>query len=63
MRAPAEKGGIKVGDHVASLDGREVKSVRTYLRLVKKLKPGKVVKLKIKSGEEEKEVELKAERI
>jgi tetratricopeptide (TPR) repeat protein len=61
--SPAEKNGIKAGDLIASLDGNEVTSVRAYLRLIKKVKPGKIVKLKIKSGEEEKEVDLKAERI
>lgn len=61
--SPAEKEGIKTGDFITFIDGKEVNSVRAYLRLLKKVKPGKAVKLKIKSGGEEREVELTTGRI
>jgi S1-C subfamily serine protease len=61
--SPAEKNGIHAGDIVTSLNGKNVSSVRVYLRLLRKVKPGKMVKLKIKSGDEEKVVEVKTERI
>ncbi|MDP6354570.1 MAG: PDZ domain-containing protein [Planctomycetota bacterium] len=60
---PVEKLGIKAGDFIASIDGKEVSSVRAYLRHFRKVKPGKVVKLKIRSGDEEKELEVKTGRL
>jgi S1-C subfamily serine protease len=56
--SPAAKAGIRQGDQVLTVDGRKVMSRTTILERIWARKPGEKMKLKIKRGEEELEVEV-----
>ncbi len=61
--SPAEKAGLKAGDIIRKLAGREVTDLRTYSEILKALSPGQVVKLIYERDGKQHEVELEvAER-
>jgi S1-C subfamily serine protease len=50
---PAGKAGIKKGDMIISIKGKEVNSIYDYMYRLEKLEPGEVVKVTIiREGEE-----------
>jgi hypothetical protein len=55
--SPADKAGIRAGDLVIAVDGEEVKDLRAYSQILKKHAPGDVIRVRVKRGEEEVEVE------
>lgn len=60
--SPADKAGLKVGDIIIKVNGKDIKGIETE-EVVKLIKNKKEAKLKIKRGEEEKEVKVKIEKI
>jgi serine protease Do len=50
-RSPASKAGLKVGDVVVKIDGREVKAAASFRRWVAESEPGDVLELEIKRGD------------
>ena len=59
--SPAAKAGLKVGDLVLRVDGREVKVYASFLRWVTEAEPGETLSLEIKRGEQLLSLELKVE--
>ena len=59
---PAEEAGVKPGDVVISIGGREVKTAHELLMEVTKYKPGDVIELKIRRGDKELKIKVKASR-
>jgi serine protease Do len=55
----AAKAGLKVNDVILSVSGKAVDNVEAFLKALQAYKPGDVVKLKLKRGEMEVEVEAK----
>ena len=53
---PAEKAGLKANDVVVSVDGISVREVENFIELVQRQRPGAAVALRVKRGEEEKDV-------
>jgi serine protease Do len=53
----AEKAELKLGDVIFGVNGEETKSRESLIERIGKLEPGDIVKLKIKRGEEDLEVE------
>jgi serine protease Do len=51
---PAEKAGLKKDDLVLTLAGKEVRDVEVFSNLVQQFKPGEVVALRFRRGDEEK---------
>ncbi|HED52836.1 MAG TPA: M28 family peptidase [Phycisphaerales bacterium] len=50
---PADKGGIKPGDHLIRWDGQKVKDIRSWMGMLVNYKPGDVVKVGVdRDGEE-----------
>jgi serine protease Do len=58
---PAARAGLKVGDVVRKVDGREVKYYSSFLRWLSEAEPGETLNLEIKRGEELMSVEVKLE--
>ncbi len=60
--SPAEKAGLKKGDVIISFDGKKVAGLRDYSNLLKKHKPGDIVKIKFKRNGKilETKIKLKA---
>jgi len=56
--SPAAKAGLEAGAIVLELDGGKIDSVRAYLAALRKAKPGGKLKLKVRTGEEERELEI-----
>ena len=56
--SPAEKAGLKEGDHVLTLDGKEVKNSTQLREMIRALKPEQAVKMTVRR--DGKEIELKA---
>jgi len=56
--SPAESAGLKVGDIVLSIDGDEVTNFASLTAKVREKQPGDSIRLKIKRGEETKEIRL-----
>jgi serine protease Do len=48
--SPASKAGLKVGDLILKVEGREIKASASFLRWVGETKPGEVLDLEIKRG-------------
>jgi serine protease Do len=59
---PAERAGLKVGDVVLAVSGRAVRTTERLIARIQTLRPGQVVAIKVKRGEEEKEVKAKLDR-
>jgi serine protease Do len=59
--SPAAKAGLKVGDLVVQVDGREVKLYASLLRWVAESEPGEKLSLKVKRGDELLSLEVKLE--
>ena len=57
--SPAEKAGIPPGAVILEFNGKPIKTVRDYLTALKESKPNQPKKLKIKTEEGEKELEVK----
>jgi serine protease Do len=57
--SPAETAGIKKGDVVLEIDGKEIKRVEDYQRILNDKSPGDVLLLKIERAGEKKEFTLK----
>jgi len=55
---PADRAGIKAGDVIVRFGDTPVRSVRDYMVGLQKATPGKVVHVKVKHGDEEKEFEV-----
>ncbi len=55
---PADQSGIVPGDEILQVDAESVASIRDLQAAIAKRKPGEVVKLKVKRGEEELEIEV-----
>jgi serine protease Do len=62
--SPAEKAGLEVDDVIISFDGKEVKGVSQFIRLVERTKPGDEMEVKIIRDKKEKtfSVRMGAER-
>jgi serine protease DegS/serine protease DegQ len=54
--SPADRGGIKPGDIVLSVDGKQAKDPDTMRTLIVALAPGKQIMLKLKRGQSELEL-------
>ncbi|MBY0524849.1 MAG: PDZ domain-containing protein [Gemmataceae bacterium] len=52
----AEKAGIKVNDVVLAINGKDIENLDAFMATVQKHKPGEVLTLKIKRGDEEMEI-------
>ncbi len=59
---PAFKAGLKVGDLILKVDGREIKSSASFQRWVLEAQPGEVLNVEIKRGERTLVIPLKPER-
>jgi len=59
--SPASKAGLKVGDVVLKVDGREVKVYASFLRWVTEAEPGETLSLEIKRGDQLLSLEVKVE--
>jgi len=57
-KGPSEKAGIKKGDIVVELDGKKIENYNDLIVSIRAHKPNDKVKVKVKRGEEEKELEL-----
>jgi hypothetical protein len=54
--SPAEKAGVKPGDVIRKLDGKEIANLREFSEVLKTLSPGQTVKVTIVRGEKESEL-------
>lgn len=54
--SPAEKAGLRAGDVLLKLDGRDIPDLRGYSEMLKALSPGQTVKLRIRRDGAEQEV-------
>jgi uncharacterized iron-regulated protein len=59
---PAEAGGLRAGDVIIGIDGRDVDSVSDYMDTLANLTIGQVVKVRVLRGEEEKAFDVKVGR-
>jgi S1-C subfamily serine protease len=59
--SPASKAGLKVGDVVLKVDGREVKVYASFLRWIGEAELGETLNLEIKRGDQSLTLELKLE--
>jgi serine protease Do len=59
--SPAAKAGLKVGDLVVKVDGREVKLYASLLRWVAESEPGETLSLEVKRGDKLLSLEVKLE--
>ena len=59
---PAEEAGVKPGDVVISIGGRKVKTAHELLMEVTRYKPGDVIELKVRRGDKEMKIKVKASR-
>jgi serine protease Do len=57
--SPAEKGGLKRGDVIIGVDGREIKNVKDLQNRVARKKPGDSISLKIINDGTEKDIKIK----
>jgi len=55
---PAKKAGLKVGDIITKVGGKDVKASRDLTTLIGKLRPGTKAKLKLLRGKKEMEIEV-----
>ncbi len=55
--SPAAKAGIQKGDILLAMDGAEMKDLRSFSQLLRGHKPGDVVKVRIRRGDEEQTLE------
>ena len=55
----AEKAGIKDGDVIIKIDGKNILSIEDYMSVLQELKPGDEVKLSVKRGDSEVELTAK----
>ncbi|MCE9637505.1 MAG: M20/M25/M40 family metallo-hydrolase [Planctomycetes bacterium] len=55
--SPAQKAGIATGDIVLSIDGAPIEDLRAYSTVLKAHKPGDVVKLRIRRGDTEQDLQ------
>src|SRR5436305_1525829 len=55
-RSPADKGGLKADDTILSVNGQQIADLDSMQELMSKTKPDQEVTLKIKRGDEEKEL-------
>jgi Zn-dependent M28 family amino/carboxypeptidase len=55
--SPAEKAGIAAGDVILAIDGADVADLKGYSALLKTKKPGDKVKVRVRRGDETKELE------
>jgi serine protease Do len=60
--SPAEKAELKEGDIVLAVSGRLMRTRERLIATIQTLRPGQVVSVKIKRGEDEKELKVKLER-
>ncbi|MFO0876629.1 MAG: PDZ domain-containing protein [Gemmataceae bacterium] len=60
--SPAEKAGLKVGDVVLNVAGRTVASTERLISTIQGFRPGQVVSIVVKRGEEEHEVSARLSR-
>jgi len=58
-KGPAGAAGLKVGDVVTHLQGREVDDVADVVRLTKRMRAGTTIKLTVQRGKEKKEITFK----
>lgn len=56
--SPADKAGLKEGDLLLKLAGREIADLRGYSDIIRTLAPGQAVKLAYRRGAEEREAEV-----
>jgi hypothetical protein len=56
---PADKAGVKVGDHILSIDGQKVESQQALREVLKDKKPGETVELKIDRDGKKETVKVK----
>src|SRR4029079_4370716 len=56
--SPAEKAGIKVGDVITGIEGRDIVGYNQILFRIREKKAGDKIKLKVKRGGETKEIEV-----
>ena len=54
--SPAEKAGLKAGDVLLKLDGKDIPDLRTYAAMLKELSPGQSVKLVLRRDGAEQQV-------
>lgn len=57
--SPAEKEGLKEGDHILKFDGKRIESVTHFMRLLSRKKPGDTVELEIERKGEKFKVKVK----
>ena len=56
--SPAESAGLKIGDVVLSMDGAAVTNFASLTAMVREKQPGDTIRLKVKRGDETKEMRL-----
>jgi serine protease Do len=59
--SPASRAGLKAGDVVLRVNGREIKVAATFRRWMDEAKPGETLNLEIKRGEEVLSVKVRLE--
>jgi serine protease Do len=57
--SPALKAGLKVGDVIVNVDGREILVAASFQRMIAEASPGETVSLNIRRGTESMSVKIK----
>ncbi len=56
--SPAEKAGIKIGDVIKKVDGKDVESATLFVAAVQKKRPGQKVKITVERDKKELVIEV-----
>jgi serine protease Do len=56
--SPAEKGGLLVNDLVSFIDGEPIYSIKSYLEFMSRTRPGSVVRMEVRRGDNLQSVEV-----
>jgi serine protease Do len=61
-KSPAEKGGLKVNDVITRINDKRVLGAESMINLIQKYKPNEEVALKLKRGDDVKEIKVKLDK-